>query len=198
MHNGAAGIAKGFQRADLQALLLDHTGHGGRNHQRRHKEEKHRERRRDGGQLVHIGLKGMEAGVFAAVPDVPDGSFQLVQLCLAVLDLGAGVRQLLLCLRLGIGVLCLAVCQLLLVFLDFALPVCQLTPGGVQLPLGVQQLALGVAQFLHFFLQQPIGGVQLGARIVQLLQPALVLLQPLLKLHQPRQRGGKLIHFIAV
>ena len=198
MHNGAARVAKGFQRADLQALLLDHAGHSGRNHQRRHKEEKHRERRCDGGQLVHIGLKGAKAGVFAAVPDVPDGHFQLVQLCLAVLDFGAGVRQLLLCLRFGIGVLCLAVGKLLLVFLDLALSVCQLAPGGVQLPLGVQQLALGVAQLLHFFLQQPIGIVQLGTRIVQLLQPALVLLQPLLKLHQPRQCGGKLVHLIAV
>ena len=41
------GIAQRFQRADLSALLLHHTGHGGQAHQCRHRQEEDRENGRN-------------------------------------------------------------------------------------------------------------------------------------------------------
>ena len=39
--NGAGGKAQGFKRAYLGALLVYHSGHGGKRHKRRHRKEEH-------------------------------------------------------------------------------------------------------------------------------------------------------------
>ena len=124
--NGALGVAQSLHAADGHPLLLHHAGHGGQTHQSRHQEENKGEY---AGQVAHaVGVHGVadKAHVGVPVQQVPLTVVQIVQIPLGLLHLLLGVGDLSLSLRLAVQILLIAV--------------------GV-LGLAVVQLLFGVSQF---------------------------------------------------
>ena len=153
-HDHPAGIAHGLQSADLGALVIDHTGHGGHADQRRNEHEEHRERPRHGGDDAGVVFEGDAAGVGLPVQreyfqfQLFVGFFYRVGIrSLRVLQFFSAVGKLLL--RLGFPFFILYPA-----LIDLPLGLFQLHPSLVQL-----LLALGHGHFGIFNLR--LGGVQL-------------------------------------
>ena len=164
--DGAAAVAQSLQAADLHPLVLHHAGHGGQAHQGRHQEENQGEHT---GQIAHalrVLLVGHIAHVGVPAQNVPLAVLNLGYLPAGVVELLPGIGQLFLRLRLAVGILLLAVQQLLIA-------VVQLFPGVRQLLLRVGQLAgqggPGLLQVGHAVVVLLPAVVQLGPGVRQLL-----------------------------
>ena len=156
------GIAQRFQRADLSALLLHHTGHCGQAHQCRHRQEEYWENGRNVidscGVIAKFAHTQCQLLAGIQVPlrrrELFQHFFGIGQLQLAPVQLGLAVRYLLA----GIGAF----------LLEFLFPVRQLDAGLGQLPLAAVQPLFGLFQ-LGFI------GIQLFAAVLQLFFAAFVL-----------------------
>ena len=151
----------------MQAVFVHHAGHGGGSHQRRHKEEEHREHPGNGVHAVGVLGKGDAAHGGGAVQHIPLAFFDLAHLLLGVVQLGKAVCQFLLCLSflalvLGAGffqlglpgiILCPALFQLLLCGIELGIGA---GGAGGQLQLPLQKLQFHLAQ----------GGLRLSHQLI--------------------------------